>query len=183
MSNMKRIATSTAFVLLALAGLAQAQTFNTTGTTSVSVAVAAEAAISIGTATTTIANTPGTFSSPYTGTTALTYKIRTTKVGGTGTITLKVTSDFAPSGGPSVATPPTTGDALSYTCTLSAPGTACSGSLTSSTTAATSVGTFGAGAKSTSAGNSGSVAWSLTNDPVYDTGNFSATVTFTIAAT
>jgi hypothetical protein len=168
--------------LLAVAG-AQAQSFNTTGTTTVSVSVVAEAALSIGTATTTIANTPGTFSSPYTGTTALTYKIRTTKTGGAGSITLKVTTDFAPAGGPSVGTPPTAGDALTYTCTVSSPGTACSGSQTSSTSAATSVATFGANASSASAGNSGSVAWSLTNDPLYATGSYNATVTFTISAT
>lgn len=178
---MKNYAILIACILLAFAGLAQAQTFNTTGTTTLSATVVAEAALSIGSAT-TLTGTAGTFANPWAGTTALTYKIRTTKTGGTGTITLKVTTDFSPSGGPSVTTPPTTGDALAYTCTVSAPGTACSGSLTSSTSASTSVATFGAGAKSTTAGNSGSVAWSLSNDPVYDTGSFTATVTFTISA-
>jgi hypothetical protein len=45
------------------------------------------------------------------------------------------------------------------------------------------VATFGAGASSAVAGNSGSVAWTLTNDPLYHTGAYSATVTFTISAT
>jgi hypothetical protein len=45
------------------------------------------------------------------------------------------------------------------------------------------VGSFGADAKSTAAGNTGSVAWSLTNDPTYATGAYTATVTFTISAT
>ena len=124
-----------------------------------------------------------TFNSNYTGTTSLTYKVRTTKVGGSGAITLKVTTDFGPAGGPSVATPPTAGDTLAYTCTLTSPGTACSGSQTASTAAGTPVGTFGADAKSASAGNGGTVAWTLTNDPQYSTGTYTAIVTFTISAT
>jgi hypothetical protein len=160
---------------------AQAQ-FAATGTTSVTVTVGAEASLQVNTATTALANT-GTIFNAYTGTTNLTYKIRTTKTGGTGTITLEVTSDFSPANGPSVATPPTAGDALTYTCTVSAPGTACTGSLTSSTSAATSVATFGANAHSASAGNTGSVAWSLTDDPTYTTGAYSATVTYTISTT
>ena len=161
---------------------ARAQTFGTSGTTTVSVTVAAEAAIRIDTATTGLTAT-GTIFNDYTGTTNFTYKVRTTQTGGTGNIQLQVTSDFSPSGGPSVASPPSGGDTLAYTCTVSAPGTACSGSQTSSTTAATAVATFGANAHSTKAGNTGSTAWTLSNDPVYVTGSYSATVTYTISAT
>ena len=155
--------------------------FAGTGTTTVSVTVAAEASIEINTSTTTLTSV-GIFAN-YTGTTNLTYKIRTTPSTGSGTITLKVTADFLPANGPSVATPPTGGDALAYTCTVSAPGTACTGSQTSSTSAQTSVATFAGGANSAAAGNSGSVAWTLTNDPVYHTGSYAATVTFTVSAT
>jgi hypothetical protein len=45
--------------------------------------------------------------------------------------------------------------------------------------------TFGADAHSTggaSASDAGSVTWSLTNDPVYKTGTYTATATFTISA-
>ena len=94
-----------------------------------------------------------------------------------------MTTDFSPAGGPSVASPPTAGDTLTYTCTVSAPGSACSGSQTASTTVATPVATFGADAHSAAAGNSASVDWTLTNDPVYKAGTYSATVTFTISAT
>jgi hypothetical protein len=179
MKMFKKIAMSAIGVTL-LAFAAQAQ-FNTTGTTSVAVTVAAEASLQVNTATTTLANV-GTIFNAYTGTTSLSYKVRTSKTGGTGTITLEVTSDFSPASGPSVTTPPTAGDALTYTCTVSAPGTGCTGSVTSSTAAATSVATFGTNAHSASAGNTGSVAWSLTDDPTYQTGAFSATVTFTISA-
>ena len=156
--------------------------FAATGTTTISVTVSAEAALQVTTSTTTLAAV-GTIFNPYTGTTNLTYKIRTTQSTGTGSITLKVTSDFSPANGPSVATPPTAGDALSYTCTGAAPATPCSGSQTSSTTASTSVATFGAGASSANAGNAASTVWSLTNDPLYKTGSYSATVTYTISAT
>lgn len=162
------------------AGLLHAQ-FSPTGTTTISVSVGSEASLRVDTATTTL-TTGGTFAD-YTGTTNLTYKIRTAQSGGSGTITARVTTDFSPAGGPSVASPPTAGDLLQYTCTISAPGTACAGSQTSSTAADTSVATFGADATSAAAGNAGSVAWTLTNDPVYKTGTYTAVVTFTIAAT
>jgi hypothetical protein len=178
---MKKLGLCLLVGLALMAVPAYSQTFNTTGTTSVSVTVAAEASIAVTTATTSLTNT-GTIFNDYTGTTNLDYKIRTTKTGGTGTITLKVTADFAGSGGPSVGTPPSSGDALTYTCTVSSPGTACTGPLTSSTSASTNVATFGADAHSVKAGNTGSVAWTLTNDPVYQTGTYSATVTFTISA-
>lgn len=156
--------------------------FGATGTTTLSVTVAAEASLQVTTTTTTLAPT-GTIFNPYAGTTSLLYKIRTTTTTGAGTLTLKVTSDFSPANGPSVTTPPTAGDALTYTCTVAAPGTACSGSQTASTAASTSVATFGAGAGSGTAGNSASTTWSLTNDPTYKTGAYSATVTYTISAT
>lgn len=153
------------------------------GTVSISVTVGAEAAIQVDTSTTSLANV-GTIFNSYTGTTSLTYKIRTTKTGGSGSITLQVTSDFSPAGGPSVATPPTAGDTLAYTCTVASPGLACTGSQTSSTTAATPVAAFGADAHSAVAGTSGtSVFWTLQNDPAYKTGSYSATVTFTISST
>ncbi len=94
-----------------------------------------------------------------------------------------MTADFGGTGGPSVATPPSTGDALTYTCTVSSPGTAATGSQTASTSASTAFGTWGANASSTKAGNTASAAWSLTDDPVYATGTYTATTTFTIAST
>ncbi len=175
---MYRKATMIACAVLAMAGLMQAQ-----NTTNLSVVVGPEAALTVTTGTTSLATTGTNFTIPYTGTTNFTYQIRTTKAGGTGSITSKVTADFGGTGGPSVAAPPSTGDALTYTCTVSSPATGCSGSQTASTTAATSVATFGAAASSSKAGNSGSVGWSLTDDPMYATGTYVATVTFTISAT
>jgi len=168
-----------ASALLAMAGTAHAQ-FASTGTGNVSVNVGAEASIRIDTPNLTLTST-GTNFSDYTGSTGFTYMIRTSAGSGTGSITLKVTTDFSGTGGPSVAAPPTAGDTLSYTCTLSSPGTAAAGS-SASTTAATGVGTFGAGAASAKTGNTGSVSWDLTNDPAYKTGAYTAVVTYTINA-
>ena len=156
--------------------------FGPTGTTSLQVVVGSEAAIRVDTATTNL-TTAGSFVN-YTGSTGYTYKIRTTKVGGTGTVTVQITSDFGPAGGPSVAAPPTAGDSLDFTCASSAPATACAGTQTAATASATNVATFGADARSARAGNGGNnVSWSLTNDPQYQTGTYTATATFTISAT
>jgi hypothetical protein len=164
-----------ACALLAMAGLAQAQS-----TTTLQVVVGPEAALTVTTGTTNLTTASTTFADNYTGTTALTYMIRTTKVGGSGSITVKITADFGPAGGPSVAAP-ASGDAMTYNCTVSAPGTACTGPVTAATSA-TSVATFGANGNSAKAGNSASLAWILPDDPAYTTGTYQATATFTISA-
>ncbi len=157
--------------------------FSGSGTTTLSVTVAPEAAIRIDTATTNLTAPAGTPFGDFTGTTGFTYKIRTSKSTGGGSITLQVTSDFTPNGGPSVANAPSSGDTLTYTCNVSAPGAGCSAAQTASTTTATTVASFGANARSSKVGNSGSVSWSLVNDPQYETDTYNATVTFTISAT
>lgn len=177
----RRLATAALFMAGLGAVSAFGQTFAASGTTTLSVNVAAEASISIGTATTTLSSTPGLFAD-YTGTTNFTYKIRTTQSGGTGAVVVQITSDFAGAGGPSVASPPSAGDALTYSCTVASPATACTGPVTALTSGTTSVASFGADARSSKAGNAGSVAWALTNDPVYKTGSYTATATFTISA-
>ena len=161
---------------------AYGQTFAATGTTNVKVTVAAEASIRIDTAD-TLLTSPDTLFSDYTGTTNFTYKIRTSQAeSSTGSITLKIQTDFSPTGGPSVASPPSAGDTLKYTCTVASPGTACASAQTSSTTTATSVASFANDAHSAKAGNTGSVGWTLTNDPVYKTGEYTAVALFTISA-
>jgi len=166
---------------------ANAQLGSGTGTTTLNVTVGAEAGLTV--AATSNLTSIGTNFTSFTGSTALTYYIRTTQSTGAGSITAKVTTDFAPVGGPSVATPPTGGDALTYTSSGAVPGNNSTGAVmafagvTASTTAQTNVATFGADNRSVFAGNSESVAWTLTNDPKYKTGSYSATVTFTISAT
>jgi hypothetical protein len=178
---MRRYFVVSLLLLLCMGTFAHAQ-FAGTGTSTLSVVVGPEAALSIVTGTTNLAAAGSTFANPFTGTTNFNYKVRTTPTTGSGTITVKVTADFGGVNGPSVASPPTAGDALSYTCAVTGVGTACSSATTASTTAATNVVTFAASARSSSAGDSGTVSWSLTNDPRYSVGTYTATVTFTISA-
>ena len=165
---------------LLFSALASAQ--SNTGTTTLSVTVGPEASLTVTTGTTSLA-TAGTVFNAFTGITNYNVKMRSTVTGGGGTLTLKVTTDFAGAGGPSVLAPPTAGDLLTYTCAAVTSGTPCTGPLTASTTTATSVATFGTNAHSAAAGDGSSVSWSLVNDPQYKTGTYTATVTLTVSAT
>jgi hypothetical protein len=120
---------------------------------------------------------------PFTATVPVSYQIRTTPAGN-GSITLQVTSDFTPSGGPAAAS-----GALTYVCSGANLGTACSGTQTASTTIQTpvlsvpaSACTGGGGACSGQNPNSINVTFTLTDSPVYPTGTYSAGITFTISA-
>lgn len=166
---------------------ASAQLGSATGTTTLSVTVGAEAGLTV--AATSALTSVGTNFANFTSSTALTYYVRTSVTTGAGSITAKVTTDFTPTGGPSVATPPTAGDTLSYTSSGTAPGNSGTGAVmafagvAASTSAQTNVATFAADNRSLITGNSETVAWTLSNDPKYKTGAYSATVTFTISAT
>jgi hypothetical protein len=122
---------------------------------------------------------------PFTGSVAVSYEVRTTPTGTGGTITLKVASDFSPSGGPTAAS-----GALTYVCSSANLGTACSGAQTASTTTSTPVLTVpasactgGGGVCSSQNPNSMSLTFTLVDSPVYSTGTYSANVTLTISAT
>jgi hypothetical protein len=135
-------------------------------------------------ATATLSSGSTTFQ-PYTGTVAVSYLVRTTPTGTGGTITLQVTSDFSPTGGPSAAS-----GALTYVCGSASLGTACSGTQIASTTTSTPVLTVpksactgGGGSCSSQNPNSVSTTFTLVDSPVYPTGTYSANVTFTISAT
>jgi hypothetical protein len=162
-----------AVTLLLVSSLAQAQ--SATGNTIVSVAVAAEASMTVSPATTSLTTT-GTVFNNFTGTTNLTYKVRTTRVGGSGTITVQFAGALT-----GVAVPANTIALtnLTYDCTASV-GTPCTAGQVSSSSSATPVASFGANAHGN--GATGSVAWTLVNDPAYVTDTYNATATFTIAA-
>lgn len=134
----------------------------------------------------------GTVFATYAGSLTIQYKARTTASSGTGSISVKASTDFAcASGGPCIATPPSTGDALSYTCTGATLGTNCAGTQTMSTTTAKNVVTAIPAASCTGGGSPCSTAnpntvtlnFSLSDDPKYKTGSFSASLLFTISAT
>ncbi len=170
---MKKLSMLVAVILMS--GL-MAFAASNTGTSTVQLTVSPEASISVSNATLTTGATD--FSSPFTGSSTLTYSVRTTKVGGNGSIVVEVTNDFN-AGGPLAAS-----GNLTYTCTATGPATAggCgTAAATASTTATTPVFTFGADAHA-NALNTSTVTWSVPDNPSYQTGTYTATVTWTITA-
>lgn len=116
-----------------------------------------------------------------TGTTNYSYRIRTSKTGGTGTITFTI-AEFAPADadGPKVSQ-------LLYATTA---GAAASSKVDTpvppSTSGTNAVAGFGANAKTTSAGESGTVSWTLqqpTDKPYPANTGYTSAVTFNISAT
>ena len=152
--------------------------FAATGTSTLSVTVAPEAALQVNTATTTLSNGGSTtFATNFTGSTSLTFKLRSSKTTGTASITVKNT-EFA-GNGPKVAS-----TELTFTCTA-ASGTACAGAQNASTSAGVTVVSFAAsasGAHSGNAGDAATVAWTVPDKPSYETGTYTSTATFTISA-
>ena len=132
-----------------------------------------------------IAMMPGATSfSAFVAAAPINYRARTTPTGG-GVITLQVTSDFSPAGGPSAAT-----GVLTYTCSGASLGIACSGTQTASTSAQTPVLTLpasactgGGGACSIQDPNSVTLNFTLADEPGFATGTYSATITLTVSAT
>ena len=128
----------------------------------------------------------GTIFNPFTATLVVSYKAHTTAINSTGgNLTMQITSDFTPSGGPSAAS-----GALTYGCSGAGLGTACSGTITASTSSQTSVVvlpksacTGGGGSCSGSNPATVSVSFSLDDNPAYPTGTYSAVATFFISAT
>ncbi|HUQ94017.1 MAG TPA: hypothetical protein VM120_20220 [Bryobacteraceae bacterium] len=104
-----------------------------------------------------------------------------TQGGGGGSVTVQATSEFAPAGGPIVAT-------VTYSCAGATLGTGCSGSQTLQTGSQTSVlslpggvCTGGGGACSAQDPNTVQLQFSAPNKPQYKTGTYSAQITFTIS--
>jgi hypothetical protein len=179
MKTMKKILALTALALLFTASLVFAANSNQ-GTTSVQVSVVAEASIVVDTQT-TILTSGSTVFDPYLGTTDFHYTIRTAKsgTGSTGNIKVLFADDLKDGGGDMIAV----ATQLSYTCTVGAPGTGCSGSQAASTTTAGPVATFTADNHGNNVDNH--VSWTLINDPKYVSDpshpTYSATATFTIS--
>ncbi len=140
-------------------------------------------------ATPVVLTKPSTNFNSFTGNVMLRYRARTSQGTGQGAITVQATADFTPAGGPSISVPPSAGDTFTYTCRGATLGASCSGTQTVSTTAATNVVTLGASACtgggapcSTANPNMANVTFTLSDDPKYKTGSYSATLTWTISA-
>ena len=133
-------------------------------------------------ASVTVTNAGTTFVA-YSGNLTVSYRARTTASTGSGSLTLQATADFSPAGGPSIA-----GGQLTYTCSAATLGAACSGTQTASTSSQTSVVTMGAGLCTGGGGSCSSVnpntvqnTFTLSDNPAFKTGTYSATLTFTIS--
>jgi hypothetical protein len=165
--------------LLALPGIAPAVTATVSNTLNLTVNAAGELSAPV---SATLTNTGTTFNA-YAASVALQYRARTSAAGG-GNVTLKVIQDFG-TGGPSVA-----GGDLTYTCGAADLGTACSGSITASTSSSTQVVnlptsacTGGGGSCSANNPNTITLTFNLADQPIDKTGTFTTMVQFTISAT
>ena len=152
-----------------------------TGTQTLSVNVSAIGKLSVVQSSISLTHAGTTFAD-FTGAESVQYKIRTTISTGSASFTVNATADFAPANGPSVAN-----SDLKYTCSGASLGTACSGTQTMKTSASTNVLTVGAG-QCVGTGCAGpdpssvTVNLDLVNSPTFQTGSYSATLTFSISA-
>ena len=127
--------------------------------------------------------TSGSFST-YSGSMTVQNEIRTAPLG-TGTLTLQVTSEFSPATGPLVSS----GDLL-YQCLAASYGTACPGIVTASGASQTPVASY-AGSSCTGGGsgcsntdpNSVDILFAIPDKSSYQTGNYTAIITFTMSDT
>ena len=151
-----------------------------TTTQSVSVTVQAAGKLSVSSSASLVRGTAPF--SDFTVTLPISYKARTTSSGSAAS-TVQASSNFSPSGGPSVSS----GD-LTYSCTSANLGTACSGTQTISTSSQTSVVSIPAntcmGGTGCSSANPASMNLNFTvaNSPTHQTGAFTVSLTFTISA-
>ncbi len=120
----------------------------------------------------------------YTANLTLLYHARTGAASTTAGITVKATSDFAPAGGPAIAS----GPVLTYTCAGPTLGTGCTGVQTVSTVSATRVVTLpamactgGGSPCSNGAPNSATMSFFIPDDPKYRTGFYTTNLQFTIS--
>lgn len=120
----------------------------------------------------------------FSGVLTLSHLVRTTS-SGSGSITVQVTSDFSPAGGPSAAS-----GNLTYSCGSASFGTPCSGTKTATTASQTQILTIpafactgGGGLCSNSRPNTLQVTFSVADSAAYKAGSYSSQVTFTISAT
>jgi len=181
--NMRKTISNTALWILLLTAACSAQSI-ATQTQTVNAQINAMGSIVTVPGTVTL-TTGGLNFQNYTGSLSVSYRARTTSSGG-GNLTVQGTTEFSPTGGPQISA-----GALTYTCSGATLGSACSGQQTMSMAAATNVTIIPSSACTGSAPcplntpdpNQVVLGLSLTNDPAYSTGTYSAAILFTISAT
>lgn len=154
-------------------------------THSVSVTTSAAGKLHVVQATATLIRGAALFSA-YTTTLTLQYYARTLSGG---QITVKANSDFAACGSPATA-PSVACNVVQYSCGSASFGTACVSTQTLSTSTSTTVLTLPNSSGCTNGGSPCGAAnpyslpltFTVSNDPNYQTGTYTATVQFTISA-
>ncbi len=177
-----RAPSTAAYLLLAFLGSSWAalgQTLSSSETLAISLA---PSGVIYSVPTSLTLSSAGTFAS-YIGSLSLSSEIRTT-ASGSGSITLQATSDFSPTTGPSISS-----GLLTYVCSAASYGTACSGTISASTSSQTSVASFsslsctgGGSPCSGSDPNTITLQFIVPDKATYKTGSYTATITFTISA-
>lgn len=175
---MKRV-----FVVICVLMLSSAIAFSQIDTKPSNVTVTVSNEASILTASAATLSKADTLFGSFTGSSTITYKIRTTEVGGGGTLKVSV-AQFAPTTGPTLGA---TSD-LSYSAPLltsGGSGVATAGAAQANVNAATNytVVSFGTDFHSADAGDQAQIDWTLLDRPTYKTGNYTAVATWTISAT
>lgn len=167
-------------LLLAVPAAAQV---TKTGTSQLQVAVAASATLGSVTGTTDFAGATNTNFANYAANTTIIFNVRTSKVGGNGTLTVSFASDWAPATGPSIAND--TAFPLTFNCgavtgtKISNGPTACASAQTvNALTTAFNVLTFPTNSRVTN--GSEMMTWSLGNNPDWETGTYTTTATYTL---
>lgn len=155
--------------VLLFAGMSFAQT-----TSNININVLPEASITIGGAT-VMSHAVGSPFVDYTGTTTLTYMMRTTNTGTISVTNTQFNGAANGTGGPQISD-------LTFQGSDAAPA-ATSPAGTADAVTAQTVFTYGANFHSANTGNSATVVWTLPNRPSYVTGAYTSQATFTISAT
>ncbi len=144
------------------------------------VTVGPEASITLGGTGSPYAFTQtGTVFNNYTLNLPFTYKIRTKKVGGSGSLTASFAADFAGAAsgvGPKMATD------LTYSSSTGLSGVTAQSNKATSVGASLPVFTFITNQHSADGGTAGSIDWVLLNKPSFETDVYSTTVVLTISA-
>ncbi len=166
---------------LVLAFACQLSAQSNQANTSLQVTVGPEASISIASATQTF-TLSGTVFNNYLLSMPFTYKVRTTKSGGSGTVVATFAADFvgdASGSGPLIA-----GGDLTYTSSSPLTGVTAQSSAIPAVVggAGTNVLSFGANIRSANDGTAGLIDWVLANKPQYETDSYQASVVLTISA-
>jgi hypothetical protein len=172
-----RTAVRQALLALALPVIATSDIQTTTQTMSANVSPYGKLSLP---ASVTLRAADSRFGGNLAGTLMVSYWARTSSAGG-GSVTVQASSNFSPSGGPSVSD-------VTYLCSGATLGAGCSGSQTLTTSLATpavslptGACTGGGNACSTAEPNTVLLTFSGLNKPHYKTGNYSALITFTIS--